>query len=198
MCNNGGGGDGDNGGSNNCMCNNGGGGDGDNGGSNNCMCNNGGSGDGDSNGGNSNCTNNGNNNGNNNVVTGSAELDIDWGNAGTIAPFKVLDAQHLDLDVTNPGIGAHHQIEVDPREIDIRSLATDPSVVPATTGMTVFSITGQHGDTTQNFQSFGDFEAALAADLNGTTTALRMTAEGQYSAAGNVFTARRISVLLTD
>jgi hypothetical protein len=41
-----------------------------------------------------------------------------------------------------------------------------------------------------------DFEAALAADLDGTTTALRLTADGMYDAASNTFTAQRITVLL--
>jgi hypothetical protein len=35
-------------------------------------------------------------------------------------------------------------------------------------------------------------------DLNGTTTALRLTADGQYDAAGNTFTARRITILLSN
>jgi hypothetical protein len=200
-CNNSGSGDG--GGNNNCTCNNSGNGDG--GGNDNCTCNNSGSGDSGSNGGgNSSCTcNNGgnagcNNNGNNNVDNGNADLDIDWGNAGALAPFKVLDPMHLDLDVANSNIGGHHQIEAGPKEINIESLATDPSIVPATTGMTEFSIAGRQGRTIQNFQSFIDFEAALAADLTGTTTALRMTAEGDYVAASNVFAARRITVLLSN
>jgi hypothetical protein len=105
---------------------------------------------------------------------------------------------HLDLDATNNSIGSHHQIEAGPSEINIESLATDPSIVPSTTGMTEFSIAAHQGRSLQNFQSFSDFEAALAADLSGTTTALRMTAEGDYIAASNIFTARRITVLLSN
>jgi hypothetical protein len=127
-----------------------------------------------------------------------AQLDIDWGKSGTPAPFKALDAAHLDLDVSNPSIGSHHRIQVDPQDIDITALASDPSIVAAGSGMTEFAITGQHGRATDNFSSFADFESALAADLNGTTTALRLTADGQYDAAGNTFTARRITILLSD
>lgn len=127
-----------------------------------------------------------------------AQLDIDWGNAGTTAPFKALDASHLDLDVTNASIGSHHRIQVDPQDIDIKALASDPSIVAASSGGTWFTITGQHGRATNNFNSFADFETALAADLNGTTTALRLTAEGQYDAASNTFTARRITILLSN
>jgi hypothetical protein len=126
-----------------------------------------------------------------------AQMDIDWGKSGTTAPFKTLNATHLDLDVSNSSIGSHHRIQVDPQDIDITALASDPSIVAAG-GMTEFAITGQHGRATDNFSSFADFEAALAMDLNGMTTALRLTADGQYDAAGNTFTARRITVLLSN
>jgi hypothetical protein len=125
-------------------------------------------------------------------------MDIDWGNSGTTAPFKALDATHLELDASNSSIGDHHRIQVDPRDIDITSLASDPSIVGAASGMTLFAITGQHGRGTENFYSFADFEAALAMDLDGKTTALRLTADGQYDAASNTFTARRITVLLNN
>jgi hypothetical protein len=177
------------GGNNNCMCNGDGMGDGN--GNNNCMCNpnSGGSGD-------NNCPNAGGKNAADNAV--SAELDIDWGNSGTTKPFKSLTAAKLDLDVTNGSIGSNHIIETNPKNIDLESLATDVSLMGAGTGMTLFSITGQHGQETRNFGSFADFEAALAADLDGTTTALRLTAEGMYDAAGNTFTAQRITILLSN
>jgi hypothetical protein len=127
-----------------------------------------------------------------------AQMDIDWGKSGTTAPFKALDATHLDLDASNADIGNHHRIQVDPQDIDITSLASDPSIVGAASGMTLFAITGQHGRATDNFYSFADFEAALAMDLDGKTTALRLTADGQYDAASNTFTARRITVLLSN
>ena len=126
-----------------------------------------------------------------------AQMDIDWGKSGTTAPFKTLDATHLDLDVSNSSIGSHHRIQVDPQDIDITALAGDPSIVAAG-GMTEFAITGQHGRATDNFSSFADFESALAMDLNGMTTALRLTADGQYDAASNTFTARRITILLSN
>jgi hypothetical protein len=127
-----------------------------------------------------------------------AQMDIDWGKSGTTAPFKSLDATHLDLDVSNSSIGSHHRIQVDPQDIDITALASDPSLVAAGSGMTQFAITGQHGRATDNFSTFADFESALATDLNGTTTALRLTADGQYDAASNTFTARRITILLSN
>jgi hypothetical protein len=127
-----------------------------------------------------------------------AQMDIDWGNSGTTAPFKAMDAMHLDLDAANASIGGHHRIQVDPRDIDITALASDPSIVSAASGGTQFAITGQHGRATDNFSAFADFEAALSKDLDGTTTALRLTADGQYDAASNTFTARRITIVLSN
>jgi hypothetical protein len=139
-----------------------------------------------------------NNDDDNDNMGKGAQMDIDWGNSGTKAPFKALDAMHLDLDVANGSIGSHHRIQVDPQDIDITALASDPSLVGAPSGMTLFAITGRHGRATNNFTSFADFEAALSKDLDGTTTALRLTADGQYDAASNTFTARRITILLSN
>jgi len=125
-------------------------------------------------------------------------LDIDWGNSGTVKPFKTLDTAKLDLDVKNAAISGHHEIEMNPQNIDIESLATDVSILGAGSGMTLFSITGQHGRETRNFGTFADFEAALSADLDGTTTALRLTAAGTYVAGSNTFTAQRITILLSN
>jgi hypothetical protein len=179
-------------GSNNCTCNGNSGGSG----SDNCMCN------GNSGGsGSDNCMCNGNSGGSgsnncNNVQT--AQLDINWSGSGTPTPFKSLAATGLDLDRANTSIGNKHAIQVDPQDVDIEMLASDVIIVGATSGMTLFSITGQNGGETDNFGSFADFESALAGDLNGTTTALRMTATGQYDAASNTFTAQRITVLLSN
>jgi hypothetical protein len=140
---------------------------------------------------------NGDNDGNDNSGKG-AQLDIDWGNKGTTSPFKALSATNLDLDVANGSIGSKHRIQVDPQDIDIEQLSSDVMIMGATSGMTLFAITGQHGRMTDNFQSFADFEKALAADLNGTTTALRLTAQGQYDATTNTFTAARITILLSN
>ena len=151
-------------------------------GSNNCMCN------GNSGGsGNNNCVN-----------ATSAELDIDWSNPGTTKPFKSLSTTGLDLDATNSSIGGDHEIEMPLQTLDIKSLGTDVSIAGAGSGMTLFAINRGNGREIDNFGSFADFEGALSADLNGTTTALRLTAEGVYDVAGNTFTAQRITILLSN
>jgi hypothetical protein len=127
-----------------------------------------------------------------------AQLDIDWGNNGTTTPFKALTTASLDLDITNSSIGSNHTIQVDPQDVDVKSLSSDVIIDSASAGMTLFAITGQNGRATNNFASFADFETALAADLNGTTTALRLTADGQYDAATKTFAAQRITILLSN
>ena len=166
-------------GNNNCMCNGNSGGSG----NNNCMCN------GNSGGsGNNNCVNN----------EVSAELDIDWNNPGTTTPFKSLSSTGLDLEATNSSIGSDHEIEVPSQTIDIKSLGTDVSIAGASSGMTLFAINRGNGREIDNFGSFTDFESALSTDLNGTTTASRLTAEGVYDVASNTFTAQRITILLSN
>jgi hypothetical protein len=168
---------GDNDNNNNCNGNSGGSG------SNNCVCstNSGGS-------GNNNCVNN----------PASAELDVDWSNPGTTKPFKSLTATALDLDGTNSSIGSDHEIEMSSQNLDIKSLGTDVSIAGAGSNMTLFAINRGNGREVDNFGSFADFEAALAADLNGTTTALRLTAEGVYDGTSSTFTAQRITILLSN
>jgi hypothetical protein len=126
----------------------------------------------------------------------SAELEIDWGQAGATAPFKTVDATRLDLDIANASIGEHHKIEAEPKEFDLKTLATDPSIVPDASTTALFAIGHSTSHKVDNFNSFADFEAALATGLNGTVTALRMVAEGSYDEAANTFTARHLVVQL--
>jgi hypothetical protein len=127
-----------------------------------------------------------------------AKLEIEWGDAGATAPFKTLDATHLDLDIANAGISGDHKIEMDPQNIDLTTLASDPSIIADPSGMTLFAIAHRKSRSIDNFNAFADFETALAADLNGTVTALKLTAAGQYSATDNSFTARGIVIVLND
>ena len=200
MCNGNSGGSG----SNNCMCNGDGNGDGNsscmcNGnsggpGSNNCMCNGDGNGDGNNN---CMCSTNG---GNDNCGDGaaSAELDIDWSSPGTAQPFKSLTPAGLSLDVTNSSIGNDHEIEMPSNSVDIKSLGTNVSIMGTGSAMTLFAINRGNGREVDSFGSFADFEAALAAELNGSATALRLTAEGTYDDSSNTFTAQRITILLSN
>lgn len=125
-----------------------------------------------------------------------AQLDIDWGKDGTDAAFSLMQSTQLVLDVHNGSIDGHHRIQVDPQDLDVRQLASDIKLEPGS-GMTLFTITGQHGRQTDIYYAFADFETALADDL-GAAQVLRVTADGDYDTDGNVFTATRITVLLSE
>lgn len=127
---------------------------------------------------------------------GDAQLEIEWGDTGTTAPFKAVDATHLDLDIANPQISQKHFIESGPQVIDLTQLATDPSIQGDTGGMTVFTIKHEHGGMTENFNSFADFSAKLAGEVNGSELVFRLNADGSYDASTNIFSARRITVRL--
>ena len=129
---------------------------------------------------------------------GGAKLELEWGDIGSKAPFKALDAMHLDLDIANPSISGDHKIEIDSQNIDLTTLASDPSIVADPLGMNLYAIAHEQSHTIDNFNAFADFEAQLAADLKGTVSALKLTASGQYTAADNTFTASSIVILLND
>jgi hypothetical protein len=128
----------------------------------------------------------------------SAELQIDWGKTGTTLPFKVLDAAHLDLDIANASIGEHHRIDAEPANIDLKTLASDPSILPDAGATSLFAIGHAQSHRIENFNSFAGFEAALATELNGTVAALRLVAAGRYDSVANTFTARHLAVQLND
>jgi len=82
-----------------------------------------------------------------------AKLEIDWGTTGATLPFKMLDSAHLDLDIANTGIGKRHSIEQEPMEIDLKTLASDPSIVPDASATTLlFSIAHQKSNSIDNFK----------------------------------------------
>ena len=55
-----------------------------------------------------------------------------------------------------------------------------------------------HSRAIDNYSNFGDFIAAMSGYMQGTTTALALTAEGNYDAGANSFSARHLAVLLSD
>ena len=104
----------------------------------------------------------------------------------------------MSLDATNSSIGNDHEIEMLSQTVDIRSLGADVSIVGTGSAMSLFAINRGNGREIDSFGSFADFEAALSADLSGSTTALRLTAEGTFDASNNTFTAQRITILLSN
>jgi hypothetical protein len=132
-------------------------------------------------------------------TTLQAQLVIDWGAAGTATPFMALNSADLDLDIHNAGIGQRHQIDIGAQSVDLTGLQADPLIVPDGTATRIVYAIG-HASTlsVDNFHTFAAFVAALQSDLNGTTLAYNLTAEGHFAAADGTFTARAITVYLNN
>lgn len=128
-----------------------------------------------------------------------AVLSIDWGSAGTAAPFVSIGGAQLDLDRLNAAIGARHQILIGAQSLDLTTLASDPLIVPdgAATAV-VYSIGHATSATVDNYDSFADFSAALGVDLNGAVHATMLTAEGVFSVSTGTLSATSVSVYLDD
>jgi hypothetical protein len=128
-------------------------------------------------------------------------LLVSWGD-GTATPFTSLSGTGLVLNASAFALGAIHFIETGPTTLDLTTLSTGPTIVPDPSAMDMFAIqTGSHMQPMVPeavYQDFSMFEAALAAQLNGTNVALGMIATGRYDPPSNTFTATRIGISLKD
>ena len=128
--------------------------------------------------------------------TVNAELVLDWDSGGTTTPFAVISSSELDLSVASASGGARHQINVGPHVYPFAALGTDVLIVPSSVSTLVYSIHHVATSTVENFNTFATFVTALQAELNGTTAALSLSAEGTYASSGTTFTATGIIVSL--
>jgi hypothetical protein len=126
-------------------------------------------------------------------------MSVNWTMPGSTAAFPGLTANATSLDVALTGSGMIHSLRTGPLLVDLYSLASVPQIVASGSGShTGYAIGHAHSRTVDNFQAFGDFMAALAADMNGTTTALGIAASGQLDAASNTLAADHVAVVLGD
>ena len=126
----------------------------------------------------------------------NAELVLDWGSAGVVAPFTVISSAELDLQYAGGSAGPRHQITVGPDVYPLTTLTSTVVIIPSSASTLVYSIAHAATATVENFNSFAAFAKALQAELNGTTVATSMTAEGIYTPNGTTFSATGIIVSL--
>ncbi len=129
-----------------------------------------------------------------------AKLDVGFGD-GSTAAFTTVSSTDLVLNLADPLLGSVHVIQAGPLSIDLTKLAATPSIVADTTGPDLFAIEGKSGSGPSSlnvYQSYADFETALAAMLTGTTKVTRVLALGHFDQASNTFTARQIAVLVKN
>lgn len=125
-----------------------------------------------------------------------AALEVAWDDTGTAAPFVALQDSGIVVDLANDDL-QRDRIRIGPERIDLDELPASPVLVGAGGADVVFGIAGPDRRI-RHFTTFAEFVAALATDLDGTTTLKRLTAQGSFDAAANRFTARRVLVVLHD
>jgi len=131
-------------------------------------------------------------------TTINAELVLDWG-SGTPAPFASYDSSQIVLDARNGSIGARHLIQIGAQTVNIVGIASNPLIVPNSTDTnTVYTIGHVVSGTFENFVTYGAFITQLQTELNGTTLATGITAQGQYTTNTYTFSASSITLFLND
>ena len=145
-----------------------------------------------------------------NFAAVTADLVVNFGQGGAATAFTGLTATSTSLQLDLANAGAVHVIKIGPELLDLTTLAMAPSVVPSTATGDVFTIAHAGKFKVENFNTFAAFVSQLAADLAGTPSGtMSMTsnmpanveivaAAGGYDAAKNVFTAKRLAVLLSN
>ena len=124
-----------------------------------------------------------------------AVLGIGWGMMGTSAPFSSMGPDGFVIDMGNHAMGMRHHIAIGPRVIDMRSLASPPTVAPASSsGVGLYAIGQPHN--VEMFSSFARFSEALAAKLAGGAKVYGMNAKGQYDPGSFTFRAHAIGIAM--
>lgn len=121
-----------------------------------------------------------------------AKLAIGYWPRGTAAPFTSLDANAIVIDPANSAISWPHWIKTGTTIHDVEKLATPLRIVPTAEATGTFAIGDGH--EVDNFETFADFTAALADELDGTSRVVGLGAEGDFDAGTGDFTVTRMLV----
>jgi hypothetical protein len=126
-------------------------------------------------------------------------LLIGFANGGSTTAFTGLTGTSTSLQLNLAGVGVPHVIDTRSQSLDVTSLAAPPKIVPDTTSSdTVFAIGHRSRENVESFNSFGDFIAALASELNGTSKVVVVAATGQFDSTKDTFMATRLVVGLDN
>jgi hypothetical protein len=118
-------------------------------------------------------------------------LSVGFGITGVAAPFIIIDATTgLVIDNHNSHIDARHFIVTGPEVLDVRQLASSPTVKPDASGGTF--VLGEP-KTVQVFTTFADFITALNSKLLAEKL-VSISATGSYDETTNVLTAKRVLI----
>jgi hypothetical protein len=137
-----------------------------------------------------------------------ATIAVTYAAGGTAAPFSVLTATSLTIDLANAAL-ATQQMRVGGETVDLKTLSASPSIVPAAAapaanGLPLFSpvFTVGAGSTSSvptvvsSFNGFAAFVTQLNTTFATPTPATQVVARGLFNRASNTFTASSIDVVL--
>jgi hypothetical protein len=138
-----------------------------------------------------------------------ATMVVSWTGTGTAAPFSVLSATSLTIDLGNAALGSG-QLRIGAESVDMTTLPASPSIVPAVAapaanGLPLFAplfsvgagaITESLTNPIQSFNGFADFVSQLTTTFATPTPTTKFVARGFYDRSSNVFTASSIDVVI--
>jgi hypothetical protein len=134
-----------------------------------------------------------------NFAATNATLLVGFGDTGITAPFTTLSSTGMSLSHAVLSASTLHTVAIGPQRIDVSTLTSGVQIVPNTTATTMQFAIGHRGShKVNNYSNFPDFVTALNTDLNGTTTALGLAAEGSYNNTTGVLTTTQVVVALND
>jgi hypothetical protein len=134
-----------------------------------------------------------------NFAQTNGQLVVSWTPPGITVPFATLTSSELLLSQATLKSAAQDALRTGPVTLNPSSLSTGLQLVPDTadTGAR-FGIAHLKSRSIDSFGTFSDLVTALTTDLNGTTDAQLVFANGPYNATTGVLSADQIIVLLND
>ncbi len=134
-----------------------------------------------------------------NYTNTAAHLQIFFSQAGVTAPFATATSSELLISQATLAASAQDVLRIGFETIDPSSLSGGLELVPDTTSSTsVFVINHRSTWGIDTYSNFSDFEAALSADLNGTTALVQLSAVGPYTAASGMMSVEVLIATVTD
>ncbi len=125
----------------------------------------------------------------------ASDLAFSWKADGTATPFVSAAATGIVIDLGNASLGSLHTVRTGPQQVDLKTLAGNPALVPDTTATNVFAVRGEDRRI-KTFSTFADFVTELQARLAAGAKVEALWARGHFNATTDTFTASQATVQL--
>jgi hypothetical protein len=134
-----------------------------------------------------------------NYAQTNAQLFVAWPKPGVTTPFATLTDAELLLSQASLQSASQDGLRIGPVVLNPSTLSAGLQLVPdAAATSPRFGIAHVMSWRTDSFSTFSDLVTALTADLNGSTDALLVFADGPYDASTGVLSTDQLIVLLND